>query len=147
LPLPDAARLKSAEAQVRDVYKPEYAKGDRRALASEFLRVALATSDDPAAGYFLFREANASPCRRGNSRRDGRNRRGRQALPGRRNRPEAFLPDGRGEVGVDAESSRFVAENALYLMQYAQWKENYAVADARSRRRRRRGRRRRTSRW
>src|SRR5262249_14821326 len=59
VPMPDAAKLKTAEAQVHDVYKPEYAKADRRAMAAEFLRVALETNDDPAARYVLFREATA----------------------------------------------------------------------------------------
>jgi hypothetical protein len=130
-PVPDAARLKSAEAQVRDVFKPELAKADRKALAQDFLRVAGDTNDDPAARYVLLREAASYAAQAGDYNA------GVQAIDevSRRFQVDgvalklSFLTDA-AKSAATPESSRFVAENALYLMQYAEWKENYAVADA-----------------
>ena len=62
LPVPDGARLKKSEAEVREVFKADYAKqtpADRRSLAQRLLQNAVETRDDPTARYVLLREASA----------------------------------------------------------------------------------------
>jgi hypothetical protein len=62
LPVPDAARLKEAEAQVRDVFKDDYARkgsSDRKLLAQKLLKNGLETADDPAARYVLLKESSS----------------------------------------------------------------------------------------
>ena len=58
--VPDVAKQKDAEKQVRDLFKAEYAKkapADRKALARALLDQAVKSHDDPTAVWVLCREA------------------------------------------------------------------------------------------
>ena len=60
VPVPEAAKQKEAEKQVRDLFKDQYAKkapADRRALARALLQQAAKSQDDPLAFWVLCREA------------------------------------------------------------------------------------------
>jgi hypothetical protein len=61
LPVPDAAALAAAEAQVRDIFKGEFAgardKDGKVALAKKMYTAAENTNDDPAARYFMYQVA------------------------------------------------------------------------------------------
>jgi hypothetical protein len=60
VPVPDAAKQKEAEKQVRDLFKDQYSKktqADRRALARALLQQAAKSQDDPLAFWVLCREA------------------------------------------------------------------------------------------
>ena len=62
LPVPDSARIRTAEAQVRETFRAEFAKtapADKRALMHTLFNNALGTKDDPAARYVLLKEATA----------------------------------------------------------------------------------------
>ncbi|MDB5314135.1 MAG: hypothetical protein JWO38_8337 [Gemmataceae bacterium] len=59
-PVPPDEVQKKIEADVRGLYRAEYAKkfaADQRALAARLLQLGLDTTGDPAARYVLFREA------------------------------------------------------------------------------------------
>jgi hypothetical protein len=59
-PEPDAAAQKAAEAQIRDIFKAEYARhapADQQALAAKLLQQAVETKDDPVGRFVLLREA------------------------------------------------------------------------------------------
>jgi len=67
-PVPDDARLKKAETEVRDVFKADYAKqtpADRRSLALKLFRNGLDTQDDAATRYVLLREASVQAAQAG----------------------------------------------------------------------------------
>ena len=60
LPIPDAAKQREAEKNVRDLLKDQYAKksvSDRQALARTLLEMAGKSAEDPAALWVLYREA------------------------------------------------------------------------------------------
>ena len=60
LTVPDAAAQKEAEKLIRGIFKDEYSKkapADRISLAKKLLQQGLETTDSPAAGYVILREA------------------------------------------------------------------------------------------
>ena len=60
IPIPDPARQRETEKQVRDLFKEEYARksaADRKKLARELLEQASRSQDDPVAMWVLYREA------------------------------------------------------------------------------------------
>ena len=68
LAIPDPAKQKEAEKQVKELFREQYAKkapGDRQALARSLLDQAAKTPDDPAAQWVLLREAQDSATQGG----------------------------------------------------------------------------------
>ncbi|MBI3854597.1 MAG: hypothetical protein HY293_02775 [Planctomycetes bacterium] len=60
VPVPEAGRLKDAEKTIRELFKDQYAKKaptDRQTLARTLLEQARKVTDDPAAAWVLYREA------------------------------------------------------------------------------------------
>lgn len=63
IPVPEAAKQREAEKMIKDLFKDQYLKkspADRQALAKSLLEQARKTTDEPAAMWVLYREAQDS---------------------------------------------------------------------------------------
>ena len=57
VPVPDAPVQKDKEKLIRELFKADYGKADKRALAQKLLQQGMGTNDDAASKYVLLREA------------------------------------------------------------------------------------------
>jgi hypothetical protein len=68
IPVPEAGKLRSSEAEVREVFKEDYASQDprhRKPFAQKLLKNALETNDDPPIRYVLLKETAGQAARAG----------------------------------------------------------------------------------
>ena len=83
IPVPEAGKLRSSEAEVREVFKEDYASQDprhRKPFAQKLLKNALETNDDPPIRYVLLKET-AGQAARAEGQQKTKPQRGEKAGP------------------------------------------------------------------